>query len=311
MKSWLLLLFLFILSNSQAQTIETGSAKAATFAIQAAHTALWYNPDENGHGLSVYVLDNNKILVIWYVYDDVGKPLWLLGVGTHDGFTATLDVNQFSGAQFPPNFNATDVIGTAWGTFQLSFSDCDNGLFSWQPVNTQQFPTGQMNVVRLTNTLGLSCSSAKSQVKRATQKRQAVPVSNPTATTIAMTSGLSALWYNPSENGHGINVYMLADNKLVVVWYVYDNSGNPIWLLGTGTHDGFAAQLDVIQGSGANFPPNFNASDVQFNDWGTFNLEFSSCDAGTFKWTPTAGNGFSSGQTNIVRLTKTAGLPCP
>lgn len=48
----------------------------------------------------------------------------------------------------------------------------------------------------------------------------------------------SALWYNPDESGHGINVFLLAENRVIIIWYVSDNEGNPIWLFGVGIQDG-------------------------------------------------------------------------
>lgn len=157
MKTWLFLI-LFDFHYVSAQT-DTKLAKTGSFAIQASHSALWYNSNQSGHGLSVYVLDNNRIVIFWYVYDNAGGPLWLLGIGTHDGYLASLDVTQYSGALFPPNFNSEDVNGVDWGTFQLSFVDCNNGLFSWEPVSNSNFSSGQMEIVRLTQTLGLKCNT--------------------------------------------------------------------------------------------------------------------------------------------------------
>ena len=131
-----------------------------------------------------------------------------------------------------------------------------------------------------------------------------------TPNSFAMVAGHSALWYDPNQNGHGINVYMLKDQRILVIWYVYDNLGNPLWLLGVGTHDGFKATLDVTINTGAMFPPNFDANDINRVDWGKFELEFSSCTEGTFKWTPIAGNGFTAGQMPIKRVITTLGLGC-
>jgi len=126
----------------------------------------------------------------------------------------------------------------------------------------------------------------------------------------AMVTGHSALWYNPNQSGHGINLYMLPNQGVLVFWYVYDNSGNPIWLLGIGTHDGFKATMNVSISNGAMFPPNFDPDDVNLVNWGQFELSFSGCDAGLFKWIPLVGNGFTAGEMNIIRVNKTLGLSC-
>ena len=296
MKKLIFFVSLLILCGSASSAF----AQPASVPIQDAHSALWYNPEQSGHGINVYLLENNRILVFWYVFDDAGKPLWLLGLGTHDGTVATLDVTENRGASFPPNFNTADVQTTNWGTFELSFSGCNSGLFKWFPNSSTGFAAGDMSITRLTNTVGLNCNNAQTSTP--------VPINKSTSSTF--NSAYSALWYNPNESGHGINVYLLDNNRIVIFWYVYDNDGNPIWLLGNGTHDGVKAHLDVQIGSGARFPPNFNSNDAVFDNWGTFDLEFSDCNAGTFSWTPVAGNGYSSGQENIVRLTNTQGLSC-
>ncbi len=129
-----------------------------SFAITPGHSALWYDPNQNGHGINVYVLENQRILVVWYVYDQQGNPLWLLGVGTHDGVKATMDVTISTGAMFPPNFDSNDVNTVDWGKFELAFSDCTNGVFKWIPDAGNGFSAGEMNIKRATKTFGVSCS---------------------------------------------------------------------------------------------------------------------------------------------------------
>ena len=36
--------------------------------IKPSLSGSWYNPDQDGHGLSIEVLDENRTLVYWYVY---------------------------------------------------------------------------------------------------------------------------------------------------------------------------------------------------------------------------------------------------
>jgi len=128
------------------------------FAMVAGHSALWYNPNENGHGFNLYMLPNERVVAFWYVYDTQGSPLWLIGIGSHDGFKATLDVTLNTGARFPPNFDANDVVTESWGTLEIEFSSCNNGKFKWNPAPGGVFTAGEVNVVRLTSTLGLFCN---------------------------------------------------------------------------------------------------------------------------------------------------------
>ena len=174
------------------------------------------------------------------------------------------------------------------------------------PLADNGFTAGETNVTRLTTSSGLTCTDAN------TQNTEVVKVAKPSlkAGDFAMQAAHSALWYNPEQSGHGLNVYMLADDRIIVIWYVYDDQGNQVWLLGVGTHDGIKATLDVTVTSGAMFPPDFNAGDVNSENWGQFELEFSGCNNGLFKWLPVAGNGYTAGEINVERLTATLGLTC-
>ena len=285
------LFFIFVFGTTSASSLSN------PVPIEPSHTALWYDPDQSGHGISVYLLKNNRILVVWYVYDNEGNPLWLLGNGSYSSTLATLSVKQYEGGLFPPAFDTNDVTGIDWGTFELSFAGCNTGLFKWNPITGNGYESGEMPINRLTTTQGLACSPAKH-------------TNNELYTATQISDSYSALWYDPSQSGHGINVYMLPNERIVVIWYVYDQ-GKPIWLYGTGQFNGTQASMSVKKGSGASFPPNFDTNDVNLENWGSFAIEFSSCNSGNFSWLPVLGNGFASGEMPISRLTTTPGIECP
>jgi hypothetical protein len=70
--------------------------------------------------------------------------------------------------------------------------------------------------------------------------------------------------------------------------------------------------LEGIQvvGSGARFPPNFDATHASEQRWGTLTFTFSDCDHGRVDWTGTVA-GYGSGGMELTRLTLPAGLTCP
>lgn len=138
--------------------VRLAKATASGFSIVPAHTGQWYDPAQNGHGLNVEILPNDQALIIWYTYDNQGNQVWILGSGSHDGETITVDANITSGAMFPPNFDAGDVQMTAWGTFTLKFTGCHQGVFNWNPIAGNGFTAGQMDVTRLTQVAGLECN---------------------------------------------------------------------------------------------------------------------------------------------------------
>jgi len=265
-----------------------GSIKISEF-----HTGLWYNPNETGHGLNFYLLEDNRVVALWYTYDNAGNQQWLVGVGSHDGYTATMDVHTRAGGVFPPGEDMSDA--QYWGKFTIGFSNCNTGYFSWKPIAGNGFDSGRTRISRLTTTESLNCVDEK--------------ITQPLTASFSMKDSNSALWYNP--NGAFLsNLFMLPNNRILYMWYTFDNNNQPIWLQGIGSHDGVKATMDAYIFDGAKFPPNYNQDELNINHWGRFELEFSDCSNGLFKWIPDRGNGFNAGETVLSRLTKTKGLNC-
>ncbi len=135
-------------------------AAAPVFAIVPGITGSWYLPDQSGHGFNVEVLkgpgQDNGFLAFWYVYDNAGNNLWLVGQGSYVGDTATLNVQSGSGGLFPPNFDKNRIVRTTWGTLTLKFTDCNNATAQWNPV-IPAYPNGSMNLIRLSGVSGVAC----------------------------------------------------------------------------------------------------------------------------------------------------------
>jgi len=131
---------------------------AAAFAITPGITGSWYNSTQSGHGFNLEVLPNNLIAGYWYVFDANGNNLWLTGVGSYTGNTATLSMIQVTGGLFPPNFDPTKIVRTPWGTLTLTFTDCNNGTAAWAPTAAGFAGSASpLGITRLTALNGLTC----------------------------------------------------------------------------------------------------------------------------------------------------------
>ena len=121
---------------------------------------------------------------------------------------------------------------------------------------------------------------------------------------------MSASWYNPSESGHGIMIHLLDATQAWMCWFTFDLDGNPAWICALGNINGgtivFANAFTV---EGGNFPPLFNPSEIAEIPWGSINVTFTACDAGTMDWTTTA-ESFQSGSMPLTRLTSLWGNDC-
>jgi len=128
------------------------------FAIGPGMTGNWYDAGESGHGFSVEVLPNNQMLAEWFVFAPDGGPAWIVASGPISGASAVLHGFQAVGAggRFPPNFDQAQVQKQAWGDLTFTFTDCNTGDVSWQPI-AAGYTGGSIPIKRLTLPAGLSC----------------------------------------------------------------------------------------------------------------------------------------------------------
>jgi plastocyanin len=130
------------------------------------------------------------------------------------------------------------------------------------------------------------------------------------APAFSITPGITGLWYNSAQSGHGFDIEVLANHNMIGVWYVFDNAGNNLWLTGQGSYSGNTATLDAYSIAGGLFPPAFDQSRIVRTQWGTLTLKFTDCNTGSASWVPLVA-GYVSGSLAITRLSAVSGLACP
>ncbi len=126
--------------------------------IRSCHSGSWYDQNQSGHGLMVNVIDdgsNQNILLAWYTYLN-GEQYWLLGTGPITGNSAQITAISGAGADFPPNFNAEDLSLSNWGDLSFTLVDDTQATFQWES-NISNFPSGSIDVTRLTQLMGHPC----------------------------------------------------------------------------------------------------------------------------------------------------------
>lgn len=126
---------------------------------------------------------------------------------------------------------------------------------------------------------------------------------------VGLRGDISGSWYDPAQSGHGLMIEVIDRGRAIVTWYTFDPAGNPMWLSGLGQVDGAKLRADVSTLSGGRFPPLFDPAATQAAAWGEVEIEFSGCDAGTLRWSPTA-TGFSAGSMPLARLSAIHGTRC-
>ncbi len=112
----------------------------------------------------------------------------------------------------------------------------------------------------------------------------------------------NGLWYNASEDGHGLQVQEIViagQPHVLASWYVF-NDGQPIWLIGTGPISDSQAVLSMTITTGPDFGENYNSDDLVINDWGSLILTLSN-NSLQVDWDGTP-SGFSQGSITMERL---------
>lgn len=131
-----------------------------------------------------------------------------------------------------------------------------------------------------------------------------------TAPSFTITPAISGNWYDPAQNGHGLQLEMIGPSLVTAFWFTWDNAGNPAWLVGTGNAEGNRIVMNVTRPAGGRFPPDFDPRAIANQPWGTWTLAFESCSAGVLQWTSGDPAFGASGTMPLARLTSIAGLHC-
>lgn len=119
----------------------------------------WYNPAQSGHGFSLEILDAERALGFWYVYDVDGNPVHLYLDGVIDGRSIVADAWLSRGMRFG-SFDPQQHALTRWGEVTLAFDDCDTAQLSWNASGEggAGYGTGAMPLQRLTRIASLPCA---------------------------------------------------------------------------------------------------------------------------------------------------------
>ena len=134
-----------------------------------------------------------------------------------------------------------------------------------------------------------------------------------------ISAGLSGNWNDPTPNkgGHGIQVEVLPNNGILVLWFVFNPAGSAqAWIYTQGAYDPASntVAIPAFLETGGTFPPNCDASKLTVTPWGSLEFKFTDCTHGTAEYTPNdsaLAAGYHQASFPIQQLTKLAGTTCP
>jgi len=254
----------------------------------------WFDPQRNGEGFVVQILPEERAVVTWFTYPpdgEEGGQAWLIGTGTAAaGVIEIADLRRPVGAVFGPGFDPGDVVREPWGRLEITVHDCDRATANWS--GPPEFGDGRMDLVRLSAIDDVSCD----------------PGAPPAPDRVV--SGRSGPWYDPAHDGEGWMIEALADGRMVVYWFTYDDQGRQAWMIGEARVLGRTLWIeDLFSTGGARFGEAFDPGEVTLERWGTLGFLFQDCAAGLLRYA-SADPRFGEGVLEPLHLAQLAATDC-
>ena len=154
----------YVVTPQGVQLISDGPPVSGNVPIGPGFTGAWFDPEQSGHGLFLEVLppaagsEQRRLLAWWFTFTPDGEQAWFGGTGVIDGDRAVIEVVQTFGGRWIPNFDPSNVVNQAWGSFVIYFDSCTSGTIEFSS-DIGGFASGSMRLTRLTEPAGLSCPS--------------------------------------------------------------------------------------------------------------------------------------------------------
>ena len=266
------------------------------FVVGPGHTGAWFNPERDGEGWTLEILDETTVVVYWFTYDEAGEPRWLVGVGEIVDFEYGLQIEVpelfvTSGGEFGPGFDPDQVVSEVAGQATFRFFECDQGWVSYQAFGQALI----IDLTRLGRIMGADC---------------AAPIHGRPLLPITDDAGLTGSWFDPARDGEGFSLLWLDSDQAVIAWYTYDLEGNQKWMVGLGGRQGDQVVFEeLMTARGPRFGKEFDTGDMEIQPWGSLALDLD-CDGGAAAWSALDAD-YGEGEMDLTRLTTPERPGCP
>jgi len=126
------------------------------FLAEGGINGLYYNPDADGHFLSI--IDNNyNTLLIWNSFDKNGNQAWIYGIGELvAGRSLVADAYISKNGSLSPDGEILPADSVRWGTLEVDMLSCREGTLTFQS-DLPEFGSGQVRLARLVLVKQLGC----------------------------------------------------------------------------------------------------------------------------------------------------------
>ena len=131
--------------------------------IDGGFSGAWFNPDDNGQGFSVEIVETAGgqlvLAVAWFTTDLQGNAFWVQGAAPIDpanGYAVVPVLAARTGSSFGPFFDTNALSNQPWGFLVFTFQDCDNGTVYY--ASNFGFGTAEYPIERITTLAQTECS---------------------------------------------------------------------------------------------------------------------------------------------------------
>lgn len=237
------------------------------FMTPASYQGMWWNPAENGWGMSV-TQHGGMIFNGLYTYDQAGQPVWyVMSECPMNGRSCSGEIYRASGGTSPTQaWDGAKKVVNRVGSGTLTFADANSGTFNFdidgvagtKQIERQIFATGTT-----------------------------VPATNYTD-----------LWWNENESGWGVALTRQNDMVFAVL-YSYDVNGKAIWYVASScpvVGNACAGELYQVIGGSA-LTSTWNGTAKVVTKVGAISFSFSDANRASMTYTI---NGVA-GSRNIIR----------
>ena len=283
--------------------------------MDAGISGSWFNPDFDGEGVALQLLDNGAPLLYSFGFDRQGRQQWLFEVGRPgQQFLKWQQLKETRG-DFGQGFRYDGDHPLMRGMTRMRFDRIDGDtvhvernyydLAACGPLETadpNRPPTmpcppplfaDRLDYQRLTKLAGTTCDNQSDA------------------------QHYSGTWFDPEANGEGFVIEVLPDDRAVVYWFTYaaDDSGEQAWLMGNGQIDLNISAISsnpqpptllidpILLPVGATYGPDFDPADVERIDWGWLEIQFHDENTGHVFFGSML-EAYDSGDFPIQRLTR-------
>lgn len=116
----------------------------------------WMISGHNGEGMIFDVTVDGLFIVYWFTYDNEGRQMWLVGFSEDSSQPGVqVELRQYGGTVFGPQFNPDDVVSEIWGNVEIHFKDCMSAEANYESVTGSG--AGSLELERIYYVAGSLC----------------------------------------------------------------------------------------------------------------------------------------------------------